>query len=86
MEQRQDILQEQMKQDRAKFRKQMKSKKKKSGANSNGFVVEIRSPKNQVTSKKVMYSRLILINLKVTHTHMIFIASSLFAVNCVVIS
>ena len=43
---------EQMKRDRAKFRKQMKSKKKQSGANSNGFVVEIRSPKNQVTSKK----------------------------------
>ena len=41
-----------MKRDRAKFRKQMKSKKKQSGGNSSGFVVEIRSPKNQVTSKK----------------------------------
>ena len=42
---------EQMKRDRAKFKKKMQAKQKGVGGKG-GFVVEIRSPKNQITSKK----------------------------------
>ena len=42
---------EQMKRDRAKFKK-LQQGKPKNGGKGGGFVVEIRSPKNQITSKK----------------------------------